>query len=116
MTPEDAGDSVTIASTSVATGSVVAIDSDGDEFVLWRGRDGRVRGAPRWCPHLDHDLVEGYVVDDELVCAGHAWAFDGDGHAYKRNEFGRVDPKGTVDAPRINEHDAVIEVSPPARS
>ena len=24
------------------------------------------------------------------------WAFDGDGNAYKRNEFGRVDPKGTV--------------------
>jgi hypothetical protein len=55
-----------------------------------------VRSAPRWCPHLDHDLAEGHVDGDELVCPGHAWAFDGDGHAYKRNEFGRVDPKGTV--------------------
>ena len=30
--------------------------------------------------------------------AGHGWAFDGRGHTYKRNEFGRVDPKGTVRA------------------
>ena len=34
------------------------------------------------------------MVDDELVCPGHGWAFDGRGHTYKRNEFGRVDPKG----------------------
>ena len=63
---------------------------------MWRGRDGRVRSAPRRCPHLDHDLAEGHVDGDELVCPGHAWAFDGDGNTYKRNEFGRVDPKGSV--------------------
>jgi phenylpropionate dioxygenase-like ring-hydroxylating dioxygenase large terminal subunit len=116
MTPDDAIACVTLASGSVAPGSVVAIECDGEEFVLWRGRDGRVRGAPRRCPHLGHDLAEGYVVDDELVCAGHAWAFDGDGHAYKRNEFGRADPKGSVDTPLIREHDTVIEASGPARS
>ena len=108
MTP---GDAVTLASMSVDVGVVVAIECDGEDFVLWRGHDGLVRGVPRWCPHLDHDLAEGYVVDDELVCAGHAWAFDGEGHAYKRNEFGRVDPKGTVDSPVILEHDDVIEAS-----
>jgi nitrite reductase/ring-hydroxylating ferredoxin subunit len=120
MTPDDACPGrddisiarVAIASASLAPGSVVAIDCRGDEFVLWRGHDGRVRGAPRWCPHLDHDLAEGYVVDDELVCAGHGWAFDGDGHAYKRNEFGRVDPKGTVETPVVDEHDAMIEAAP----
>jgi nitrite reductase/ring-hydroxylating ferredoxin subunit len=111
---DDRGDAcVAIASAAVATGSVVAIECAGDEFVLWRGHDGRVRGAPRWCPHLDHDLADGYVVDDELVCAGHGWAFDGDGRAYKRNEFGRVDPKGTVETPTIHEHDAVIEAKSP---
>jgi nitrite reductase/ring-hydroxylating ferredoxin subunit len=101
-----------LASASVGVGAIVAIECDGEEFVLWRGHDGRVRGAPRWCPHLDHDLADGYVVADDLVCAGHAWAFDGDGHAYKRNEFGRVDPKGTVETPVICEHDDVIEASP----
>jgi len=46
------------------------------------------------------------------VCSGHAWAFDGEGHAYKRNEFGRVDPKGTVESLQIREHDATIEAGP----
>jgi phenylpropionate dioxygenase-like ring-hydroxylating dioxygenase large terminal subunit len=104
------------ASASLTSGDVLAVECGGDEFVLWRGRDGRVRGVPRWCPHLDHDLADGYVVGDELVCAGHAWAFDGDGHAYKRNEFGRVDPKGTVDSLQIREHDATIEARPSSPS
>ena len=111
-----ADDTVTLASASVAVGAVVAIECAGEEFVLWRGRDGRVRGVPRRCPHLDHDLAEGHVVEDELVCAGHAWAFDGEGHAYKRNEFGRVDPKGTVDTPLIRERGTIVEASRPAPS
>jgi 3-ketosteroid 9alpha-monooxygenase subunit A len=78
-------------------GRVVAIDVAGEEFVVWRGSTGALGSAPRRCPHLDHDLAEGSVVGDELVCPGHGWAFDGHGHAYKRNEFGRVDPKGNVD-------------------
>jgi phenylpropionate dioxygenase-like ring-hydroxylating dioxygenase large terminal subunit len=94
----------------LAPGRVVAVDVDGDEFVLWRTLAGRVVGAPRWCPHLDHDLAEGYVTGDELVCAGHGWAFDGDGHTFKRNEFGRVDPKGTVATLRVREADGVVNL------
>jgi phenylpropionate dioxygenase-like ring-hydroxylating dioxygenase large terminal subunit len=97
----------------LAIGQVVAVDVDGAEYVAWRGLDGRVRTGPRWCPHLDHDLSEGYVVGDELVCAGHAWAFDGDGNTYKRNEFGRVDAKGRVATLRVREHDDIIEFSYP---
>ncbi len=89
-----------------------AVDVDGEEYVVWRGADGVVRSAPRWCPHLDHDLAEGYVTGDELVCAGHGWSFDGDGNAFKRNEFGRVDPKGSVETLEIREHDAIVEASP----
>jgi phenylpropionate dioxygenase-like ring-hydroxylating dioxygenase large terminal subunit len=90
-------------------GRVAALDVDGVEFVAWRGTDGRVRTAPRWCPHLDHDLSEGYVLGDELVCAGHAWAFDGDGNTYKRNEFGRVDAKGRVPTLKVVEGQDDIE-------
>jgi 3-ketosteroid 9alpha-monooxygenase subunit A len=89
---------------------VVPVDITGEEYVLWRGRDGRVRSAPRRCPHLDHDLAEGHVEADELVCPGHAWAFDGDGNAYKRNEFGRVDPKGSVATLAIREADGMIRL------
>jgi 3-ketosteroid 9alpha-monooxygenase subunit A len=92
-------------------GRVVAIDVAGEEFVVWRGSTGALGSAPRRCPHLDHDLAEGSVVGDELVCPGHGWAFDGHGHAYKRNEFGRVDPKGDVDVLglRIEEGTVVVD-------
>jgi nitrite reductase/ring-hydroxylating ferredoxin subunit len=102
-----------IAADRVAPNRVLAVDVDGEEFVLWRARDGHVCSAPRRCPHLDHDLAEGYVDGDELVCAGHGWAFDGSGHAFKRNEFGRVDPKGTVGALQIGERDDEIELARP---
>ena len=94
----------------LAVGSVHALDLDGEEFVVWRGVDGRVRSAPRRCPHLDHDLADGYVAGTELVCSGHGWAFDGDGRTYKRNEWGRVDPKGEVARLDVTEHDGIVEL------
>jgi len=99
-----------LPSAAVARGRVVPVDVGDDEFVLWRGADGSVRSAPRVCPHMDHDLADGYVVDNELVCAGHAWAFDGTGRMYKRNEFGRVDSKGEVPVLRVHESDDIIGV------
>lgn len=96
---------------ALAPGAICPVDLDDGEFVLWRGNDGKVRSAPRICPHLDHDLVEGYVAGAELVCAGHGWAFDGNGSMYKRNEFGRVDHKGNVPRLAIDEHDGVIEIT-----
>jgi len=93
----------------LAPGAIVAVAVDGAEFVVWRGRSGRLGSAPRICPHLDHDLAAGFVVDDELVCPGHGWAFDGHGSAYKRNEFGRVDPKGRVVELALRDTDTGIE-------
>ena len=72
--------------------------STASEYVVWRGASGALGARRASCPHLDHDLAEGFVVGDELVCPGHGWAFDGHGNMCKRNEFGRVDPKGTVPA------------------
>ena len=94
-----------------APGSIVAVEVEGHECVVWRGNSGRLGSAPRYCPHLDHDLTEGYVSGDELVCAGHGWAFDGAGNTYKRNEFGRIDPKGTVAALVLREEDGGVEAS-----
>ena len=94
---------------SLAPGAITAVEIDGHECVVWRGRSGRLGSAPRFCPHLDHDLAEGFVSGDELVCAGHGWAFDGAGHTYKRNEFGRADPKGTVIALTLKDDEDGIE-------
>ena len=89
--------------------AIVAIAVGGRECVVWRGRSGRLGSAPRFCPHLDHDLAEGYVSGDELLCAGHGWGFDGAGHVYKRNEFGRVDPKGDVLALTLREDSTGVD-------
>ena len=102
-----------LSSADLAAGVVRTVDVAGPDavvhaFVVWRGADGRVRSVARWCPHLDHDLGDGFVAGDELVCPGHAWAFDGEGRAYKRNEFGRVEPKGTVPVLVVHEADAMI--------
>lgn len=93
-------------------GAVVAVEVDGHEYVVWRGRTDELGSAPRSCPHLDHDLAEGFVVDDELVCPGHGWAFDGRGNMFKRNEFGRVDPKGNVPTLRLREDPEGISFEP----
>jgi phenylpropionate dioxygenase-like ring-hydroxylating dioxygenase large terminal subunit len=99
---------VDLPATAVASGEVRPVDIEGEEYVLWRGMDGRLRSAPRTCPHLDHDLAEGHVAGEELVCAGRAWAFDGDGNAYKRNEFGRIDLKGSVATLAIREENGTV--------
>jgi len=104
---------VQLPATAIGRGVVLPVEIADEEYVVWRGGDGRVRSAPRWCPHLDHDLAEGHVDRDELVCPGHAWAFDGDGNTYKRNEFGRVDPKGTVSMLVIREADGTVELAAP---
>jgi phenylpropionate dioxygenase-like ring-hydroxylating dioxygenase large terminal subunit len=51
----------------------------GENFVLWRGPDGDVSGAPDRCPHREAPLSKGTVNGGCLVCPYHAWTFDGDG-------------------------------------
>jgi phenylpropionate dioxygenase-like ring-hydroxylating dioxygenase large terminal subunit len=109
---------VRIERDDLAPGAILAVEVDGHECVVWRGRSGRLGSGPRFCPHLDHDLADGYVTGDELVCAGHGWAFDGAGRMYKRNEFGRVDTKGSVLTLTLREDEAGIdaELASPGRS
>lgn len=97
---------------ALARGAVLAVEVDGDEYVVWRGQRGELGSAPRSCPHLDHDLAEGFVVGDELVCPGHGWAFDGRGRVHKRNEYGRVDPKGRVPMLTFRQDGDGIDVAP----
>lgn len=96
---------------SVTRGRIVPVTVDGAAFVVWRGASGALGSAPRVCPHLDWDLAEGAVVDDELVCSGHGWSFDCHGHAFKRNELGRVDPKDDIETLTVTERAGAIELS-----
>jgi Ferredoxin subunits of nitrite reductase and ring-hydroxylating dioxygenases len=91
-------------------GRVVAVEVASNEAVTWRADGGRPCVMARRCPHLDWDLTEAIVVGDELLCAGHGWSLRSDGHALKRNEHGRADPKGTIRTWPAREHDGWIEV------
>jgi nitrite reductase/ring-hydroxylating ferredoxin subunit len=95
----------------VPRGAVVAIDVDDHEYVVWRAASGRLCGLARRCPHLDWDLADASVVGDELVCPGHGWSFDSDGHAFKRNLLGRADAKDDVDTLLLDEADGEIRVA-----
>jgi 5,5'-dehydrodivanillate O-demethylase oxygenase subunit len=88
--------------------AVVPVEVDGEEYVVWRGATGVLGSAPRRCPHLDWDLAEASVVEDELVCVGHGWSFDCHGRAFKRTESGRVDPKDDIETLRLEESDGFI--------
>jgi nitrite reductase/ring-hydroxylating ferredoxin subunit len=101
---------VRVPSTAVPPGAVVPIEVDAHEFVVWRARSGRLCAMARRCPHLDWDLADAWVEGDELVCPGHGWSFDVDGHAFKRNLLGRVDPKDDVTTVPVVERDGEIRV------
>jgi phenylpropionate dioxygenase-like ring-hydroxylating dioxygenase large terminal subunit len=47
----------------------------GDGYVIWRGEDGVVVGAPDRCPHREAPLSLGRLVDGRLECAYHGWRF-----------------------------------------
>ena len=100
-----------LPSESVPPSRIVPVEVDGAEYVVWRGASGALGSAPRWCPHLDWDLTEGTVVDDELVCTGHGWSFDCEGHAFKRTEAGRIDPKDDIETVRVVEAGGTIALS-----
>jgi 3-ketosteroid 9alpha-monooxygenase subunit A len=52
----------------------------GEDFVIWRGGDGVVRGLDAICPHLGTHLGHNAaVVGNEIRCPFHHWTFGGDG-------------------------------------
>jgi nitrite reductase/ring-hydroxylating ferredoxin subunit len=103
-----------LAAAGLEPGSVHAVDLDGAEVVVFCGRSGRLGAVARTCPHLDWDLADGIVIDDELMCPGHGWSFTPDGRALKRNEAGRVDDKGAIGCYGVRVVDGWAEVESPA--
>jgi nitrite reductase/ring-hydroxylating ferredoxin subunit len=57
----------------------LSIDLCGQQVVLFRGKDGRVRCLDAFCPHMGTDLGIGKVVGNTLRCFFHHWRYDGDG-------------------------------------
>lgn len=51
----------------------------GEEYVVWRGPDGRVVAAPDRCTHRESPLSIGTVADGCITCPYHGWTFGDEG-------------------------------------
>ncbi|MCT7956263.1 Rieske 2Fe-2S domain-containing protein [Laspinema palackyanum] len=52
----------------------------GQQVVIFRDEDGKVRALDAYCPHLGTDLGIGRVDGNLIRCFFHHWAFDGEGN------------------------------------
>ncbi|MDB5393976.1 MAG: Rieske (2Fe-2S) protein [Rhodospirillales bacterium] len=64
----------------IAPGSVKILRYFETEFVVWRGKDGKLRATDPYCRHLGAHLGHGgVVVGNDLECPFHNWRYDGTG-------------------------------------
>jgi phenylpropionate dioxygenase-like ring-hydroxylating dioxygenase large terminal subunit len=68
-----------LASAALGAGAVRRVTLLGQDVALWRGADGVARAWEDRCPHRGTRLSCGRVDGAQLVCAYHAWRFDGAG-------------------------------------
>ncbi|MBU6266613.1 MAG: Rieske 2Fe-2S domain-containing protein [Sphingomonadales bacterium] len=67
-------------SEDLPAGGIHAFQLCGEEFVIWRGEDGIVRGLDAICPHLGAHLGHSSTVaGNSIRCPFHMWEFAGDG-------------------------------------
>lgn len=85
----------------------------GRSIAVFRGKDGRVRAVENRCAHRHLKLTEGQVVDCQLVCPYHGWAYDGDGKAHIPHDlFGRKQPNIRIAAIPVRERYGLIFMFP----
>lgn len=69
-------------SEDLPAGGIVPFQLCNEEFVIWRGEDGVVRGLDAICPHLGAHLGhESKVIGNSIRCPFHHWTWRGDGSA-----------------------------------
>lgn len=72
-----------------------AVLVDGQRAVVWTGPDGELVAARDLCPHRRAPLSDGRVVDGEIHCPYHGWAYDGTGRCTRLPAVG---PDGRIPA------------------
>jgi phenylpropionate dioxygenase-like ring-hydroxylating dioxygenase large terminal subunit len=55
-----------------------------EDLVLYRDGQGQLGLLGRWCSHRRMDLAHGWVEDNGLRCAWHAWLYDAAGHCLEQ--------------------------------
>ena len=74
----------------------------GDNYVVWRGKDGTLGCAVDECPHRAARLSQGWLEDGEIVCPYHGWAFNTVRRLHPHSPAGRrpADPAARAHAQR----------------
>jgi nitrite reductase/ring-hydroxylating ferredoxin subunit len=54
-----------------------------NDWLMFRGNDGRVGIVSRFCPHMGTDLANGRVRDNSIMCPLHEWRYNADGDCTK---------------------------------
>jgi phenylpropionate dioxygenase-like ring-hydroxylating dioxygenase large terminal subunit len=68
-----------LPSQQLKVGQVKAVQLQGRNLAMFRGRDGQVRAIAAYCPHMGAHLAEGTVDDNTIRCFFHNWSFDAEG-------------------------------------
>ncbi|MER6303816.1 Rieske 2Fe-2S domain-containing protein, partial [Kitasatospora sp. NPDC001539] len=82
-------------SAELRPGTVITRQLAGEDVVLYRLRDGRLRAVRPHCPHLGAHLGLAEVEGGDLVCPFHRFAFDADGRCV-RTGYGTPPPKASL--------------------
>lgn len=69
-----------LKSSDLRKGKVKSVQALGEEVVLFRGRDNKVRALQAYCPHMGAHLKLGKVEGNQLRCLFHYWRFNGKGN------------------------------------
>lgn len=102
-------------SDEVRPGRVVRRRFKGEDIVVYRTRQGRVRVVNPYCPHLGAHLgFGGRVEGEDLVCPFHHFAFAPDGRCV-RTGYGTRPPKASLTQLTAREVNGVVMVWSHAR-
>lgn len=106
--PYPDGWSAVAFSDELKPGAVLTRPLQGEDVVLYRLRDGRLRAVRPYCPHLGAHLGLGAVEGDDLVCVFHRFAFGPDGSCV-RTGYGAPPPRAALAQLPVREvNDAVF--------
>lgn len=88
---------------------VVPLRCFGNNYVLFRGEDGKATLLDAHCPHLGAHLgYGGRVEGNDIVCPFHAWRFGPSGRCNDVPYASRIPPRAAVRAYPVQEHSRMI--------
>jgi phenylpropionate dioxygenase-like ring-hydroxylating dioxygenase large terminal subunit len=64
-----------LAADALQSGAIHRARLLGQDLALWRSSDGAIHAWEDRCPHRGSRLTRGRIVEDQVVCAYHAWHF-----------------------------------------